>query len=145
MSAELLLDLCGKLVLLPWLMLIVAPRWSWTRKLIFHAWLPMLLGVAYVFAFWHAWPFPEGGGFGSLQEIAILFRDPWLLAAGWIHYLAFDLFIGAWEVRDAERRGVNHLLVIPCLVFTFLAGPAGLLLYFIVRAITTRSLSTVEE
>ena len=44
------------------------------------------------------------GGFGSLADVATLFGKPELLLAGWIHYLAFDLFIGAWEVRDAQRN-----------------------------------------
>ncbi len=144
MSADQLFDICGKLVLPAWLLLLLLPRWEWTGKLIFHAWIPMLLGIAYVFAFWNAWPFPEGGGFGSLQEVMVAFTHPWLVTAGWIHYLAFDLFFGAWEVRDAQRRNINHLLVVPCLVLTFLAGPAGLLLYFIIRLIHNRHLSTVE-
>jgi hypothetical protein len=61
--------------------------------------------------------------------VRALFENPWLLLAGWTHYLAFDLFIGGWEVRDAQRRGIPHLLVVPALVLTFLFGPAGLLLY----------------
>ena len=60
-------------------------------------------------------------------------RNPWLLLAGWIHYLAFDLLVGSWEVRDARERGIGHLLVVPCLILTFLFGPAGWLLYLGVR------------
>jgi hypothetical protein len=67
-----------------------------------------------------------------------LFRNEYLLLAGWIHYLAFDLFIGSWQVRDAERNGVPHLAVVPCLVLTFLLGPTGLLLYLLIRAGVTR-------
>jgi hypothetical protein len=55
--------------------------------------------------------------------------------AGWIHYLAFDLFVGAWEVRDAQRQGIHHLLVIPCLLATLMAGPAGLALYWLLRVL----------
>jgi hypothetical protein len=53
--------------------------------------------------------------------------------AGWIHYLAFDLLVGIWEVRDSHERGVPHWLVIPCLFFTFMLGPIGFLLYCAVR------------
>ena len=56
---------------------------------------------------------------------------------GWIHYLAFDLFVGAWEVRDAQARGIHHLLVIPCLFLTLMAGPGGLLLYWAIRIVHT--------
>jgi hypothetical protein len=74
------------------------------------------------------------GGFSSLGSVATLFSNPWALLAGWIHYLAFDLLIGTWEVRDARERGVPHLLVVPCLALTFMFGPAGWLLYTIVRS-----------
>ena len=57
-----------------------------------------------------------------------------MLLAGWIHYLAFDLLIGSWEVRDARELGIPHLFVVPCLFLTFMFGPAGWLLYRGVRA-----------
>jgi hypothetical protein len=69
------------------------------------------------------------GDFMSLAGVGSLFANPWILTAGWIHYLAFDLFIGAWEVRDSQRRRIRHGYVLPCLVFTFLLGPIGLLMY----------------
>lgn len=144
MDAELLFSLCGYLVMPAWLLLIVAPRWNWTQQLISHAWIPSLLAIAYIYCLATAQPTPAGGGFGSLAEVMILFTSPYAALAGWIHYLAFDLFIGAWEVRDAQRRGVNHFLVIPCLILTFLAGPVGLLLYFIVRLSAEKTLTTVE-
>ena len=58
-----------------------------------------------------------------------MFQDPWALLAGWVHYLCFDLAVGAWALRDAQRRGLPHLLLVPALVLTFLLGPVGLLLY----------------
>ena len=66
-------------------------------------------------------------------DVAALFRNPWALLAGWAHYLAFDLFIGGWQVRDAQRRRIPHPFVVPALVLTFLFGPAGLLLYLAIR------------
>jgi ABA DEFICIENT 4-like len=78
--------------------------------------------------------FGAEGGFGSLADVRRLFDEPYLLLAGWIHYLAFDLFIGGWELRDARRLALPHLLVVPCLVLTFLFGPVGLLTYWALRA-----------
>jgi hypothetical protein len=69
-----------------------------------------------------------------LADVRALFSNDFLLLAGWIHYLAFDLFIGSWEVRDARRLGIHHLTVVPCLVLTFMLGPVGLLLYLALRA-----------
>lgn len=144
MSAELLFELCGKLVVPAWLLLVLLPKWKWTTNIVSYVWIPSLLALCYIYCLYAGGPSPEGGGFGSLQKVMILFQSPYIMLAGWIHYLAFDLFIGAWQVRDAQRRGVNHFLVIPCLVLTFLAGPVGLFLYFIVRFCKDKSLTTVE-
>jgi len=73
-----------------------------------------------------------------------LFANRWVLLAGWIHYLCFDLFIGSWQVRDAAARGISHWLVVPCLFFTFMFGPVGLLLYFVLRFSVTRKLTLLE-
>jgi hypothetical protein len=127
------------LVMPGWLLLVVFPKWLWTTRLITSFLIPTVLGLVYAGIFVaHAQVMPEGGGFGSPAEVAILFSNPYLLTAGWIHYLAFDLFVGSWEVRDAQQQGVNHLLVIPCLLLTFLLGPTGLVLYLVVRTIKTK-------
>lgn len=60
---------------------------------------------------------------------------------GLVHYLAFDLFIGSWQVRDAQAHGISHWFVIPCLILTFMLGPTGLLLYFVIRLARVRLLS----
>jgi hypothetical protein len=73
------------------------------------------------------------GGFDSIEGVRSLFANDSALAAGWLHYLAFDLFVGTWIARDSVERGVHALLVAPCLVLTLLVGPAGFLLYFILR------------
>jgi Domain of unknown function (DUF4281) len=130
-STEALFSLCSTLVLPAWLLLIVAPRWRWTQPVACIA-IPLLLAATYLFLFATNFKFGEGG-FGSLDQVAKLFANPKLLLAGWIHYLAFDLFTGSWEVRDANQLHIPHALVIPCLVLTFLLGPIGLLAYFLLR------------
>ena len=132
MSPETIFSACGMLVLPGWLLLVFLPRWRWTARLIAAVIIPALIGVVYVYLVATHFGRSEGG-FGSLAEVSRLFQNPHALLAGWIHYLAFDLFVGAWEVRDAQRVGVHHLLVVPCLALTFLFGPAGLLLYFLLR------------
>ncbi|MBO6575667.1 MAG: DUF4281 domain-containing protein [Rhodothermales bacterium] len=133
MSPDAAFSMAGTLVMPCWLLLIFAPRWSWTTRLITTVAVPALLAVAYIYFL--ASGFGEtDGGFGSLDEVATLFSDPRNLLAGWLHYLAFDLLVGSWIVRDAARVGVNHLLIVPCLVLCFLAGPVGYLLYLLLRA-----------
>lgn len=132
MSLETIFSVCGWVAMLGWLLLIFLPRWKWTTRFITAILLPLALAFVYLFLIaTHFWQ--SEGGFGSLAEVGLLFRNPHNLLAGWIHYLAFDLFIGSWEVRDAQRLGIHHLLVVPCLVLTFIFGPVGLLLYFVLR------------
>ncbi|HYP01517.1 MAG TPA: ABA4-like family protein [Pyrinomonadaceae bacterium] len=143
MSPEKIFSICTTLVLPGWLLLIFAPRWRWSARIIAACALPLALAVVYVLIVAVHFGHSEGG-FGSLAEVGQLFRNPYNLLAGWIHYLAFDLFVGAWEVRDSQRVGIHHLLVVPCLALTFMFGPAGLLLYFLLRFIVGRKF-TVEE
>jgi hypothetical protein len=132
MSPETIFSICSALVMPGWLLLVFAPRWRWTARFIAACALPLALAVVYLFLVAAHFGRSEGG-FGSLADVGLLFRNPHNLLAGWIHYLAFDLFIGAWEVRDAQASGIHHLLVVPCLALTFLLGPVGLLLYFLLR------------
>jgi hypothetical protein len=74
-----------------------------------------------------------------------LFQNRWLLLAGWVHYLAFDLLLGAWEVRTARREGISHAWVLPCLLATFLFGPAGYLLFQFLRASHRAGLNRTAE
>lgn len=135
-----LFSIASTLVLPAWLALAVFPRAAWTQR-IAAAVVPALLAVAYIGLLVVSTVSPEGtggGGFGSLDEVAALFSDRRALLAGWVHYLAFDLFVGAWEARDAGRSGVPQWALVPCLVLTFLFGPAGWLLYGVARTVWSR-------
>ena len=137
MSLETLFSLAGSIAMLGWLFLVLLPRWSLGVRLVVPVVLPTVLCVGYAVLLLPR-IFTAEGGFGSLADVGALFQVPELLLAGWIHYLAFDLFIGSWEVRDAQRLGIPHFLVVPCLVATFLAGPIGLVLYFALRGASKR-------
>ena len=143
-TPEQLFSVSNMLALAGWGVLILAPRWRWGASLVSGAVIPSLLAITYVVIVATQLP-GASGGFGSLRDVATLFANPWVLLAGWVHYLAFDLFIGSWQVRDAQARGVPHLLVIPCLVLTFLLGPAGLLVYFGIRAVKTNTVALSSD
>ena len=96
--------------------------------------IPLLLCVGYAALIATSWG-TAGGGFGSLDEVATLFQSRPILLAGWVHYLAFDLFVGGWIVRRARRDGLPHALVLPALPATFLFGPLGLLVFFTLRGL----------
>ena len=69
----------------------------------------------------------------SLPGLRALFMSDGGIVLGWTHYLAFDLFVGQWIARDADNKGVHHLVQLPILFITLMAGPIGLLLWLVVR------------
>lgn len=138
MKAETIFQICNSAAPLGWLLMIVAPRWKLTRVLVLSGVLPLLLGIVYLALILLHFGESEGD-FGSLQGVTKLFQNPFALTAGWIHYLAFDMFIGAWELKDSQKHGISHWLMIPCLLFTFMFGPVGLILYFSLRWFTTKT------
>jgi hypothetical protein len=130
-----LFQLSGPVAILGWLALAVAPFAPRAADLVAGLAIPALLSVAYaalILVHWSAAP----GGFDSLASVMALFTSPGVALAGWVHYLAFDLFVGAWITRTARAEGIGHILVLPCLVLTFLFGPAGFLAFTALRTAT---------
>ena len=70
------------------------------------------------------------GGFDSLTHVQTLFTAPWAALAGWVHYLAFDLFVGAWITAEVLRLPLPRLVLLALLPLTFLFGPIGLVAFF---------------
>jgi hypothetical protein len=137
MTPDALFSMLNMVAAAAWLLLLVLPRQRWVADLVTAAVVPALFAAIYAVILATQWGSSEGG-FSTLADVARLFDNPWLLLAGWVHYLAFDLLVGSWEVRDARAHDVPHLLVIPCLVLTFLFGPVGWLLYMGLRALRGR-------
>ncbi|MFN3592219.1 MAG: ABA4-like family protein [Thermaurantiacus sp.] len=75
---------------------------------------------------------PEGAGFSSLAGVEALLSTRAAILGGWVHFLTFDLFVASWIVEDAPRAGVPHWLLVPAILLTLFAGPAGLLLYLLI-------------
>jgi hypothetical protein len=136
MTPDALFQITNPLAMLGWLALAAAPLAPRVAQGVAIA-IPLLLSVLYtglVLAFWAG----AEGGFSSLPEVQRLFTSAPIALAGWVHYLAFDLFVGAWAVRTARAEGIAHWMVLPCLILTFLFGPAGLLAFAALRFILTR-------
>ncbi|MCA8831104.1 ABA4-like family protein [Hymenobacter pini] len=135
LTPEFLFSLANPLAMLGWALLVLAPRWRFTHRLVLSGALPLVLAGSYAVLIISHYLGAHGqeGGFSTLADVAALFRNPWALLAGWVHYLCFDLCLGIWESLDARRRGVPHWALVPCLLLTFLFGPVGLLLYAAAR------------
>lgn len=137
MQPDVLFQLSGPLAMAGWLALALSPLAPRLTQLAASLAIPVVLSLGYTALILANWSGAEGG-FGSLSDVMLLFTNPAVALAGWLHYLAFDLFVGAWEVRTARREGIPHLLVLPCLVLTFLFGPIGLLVFLGLRLVHDR-------
>ncbi|MEY1557918.1 ABA4-like family protein [Yoonia sp. R2331] len=139
MDFETLFSIAGLIAMFGWLCLLFSPlipKWAdWIAGLV----LPIILSLGYVTLL--ITPSSDSaGGFGTLADVMVLFSNEQAALAGWIHFLAFDLFIGAWVCRTARAEGVSFWLVAPCLPVIFLFGPAGLLAFQVVRAVRNRTI-----
>jgi hypothetical protein len=119
-----------------WLLLVFAPGSKLTRTLVHSGLYPALYASLYIVLLGRAMIFgvgAEDGDMSSLSGVMAFFSHPNGLLIGWVHYLAFDLFIGAWIARDGVRQAIAHWKLVPCLVLTFMLGPVGLFLYLVLR------------
>jgi hypothetical protein len=132
MSPHDLFSILNVIALGTWVLLALLPRQRWVAAVLAGWAVPAFFSLIYITIVVVSLPGSEGG-FSSLTAVSTLFANPWALLAGWTHYLAFDLLVGAWEVRDAVEKRIPHWRVVPCLALTFLFGPAGWLAYVIVR------------
>ncbi|KAG1658400.1 hypothetical protein FOA52_013754 [Chlamydomonas sp. UWO 241] len=117
-----------------WLLLIVGPRWKITQAVV-------LLVTAFVCALYTAllYNFAVNGpgidftAFFSLEGVTQLFATPSVALACWAHYVAGDLWVGRWVAIDAAQRQIPQILMVPILALVCMLGPAGLLVYFLIR------------
>ena len=131
---ELVFSLASGLALVAWIVLAISPegtRWTRPARLFAGRIVPLLLAVFYVLLF--AANGMGDGGYDSIAAVQRLFAMPGALTAGWLHYLAFDLFVGAWIAERAGALGLPHWLVLPLLALTFMFGPAGFLAFALLR------------
>jgi hypothetical protein len=97
---------------------------------------PALLCLLYVLMVWDGRAGFHDFGWGtffSLEGVSCLYRVPSALNAGWLHFLALDLFAATCVVRDGLERGMHWLLLLLLLPLIMMLAPAGLLLYIILR------------
>ena len=137
MDYELAFSAASILAMIGWLILLASPFYPKRVNQISGFFIPLILSVGYVTLLALSRN-NEGGGFDSLANVMTLFSNPEAMLAGWVHYLAFDLFIGAWICRTARADHIVFWLVIPCLALTFLFGPLGLLIFLALRTASNR-------
>ncbi len=118
-----------------WLLMILAPRWKATTFLMEYKIIPILLSSVYAIYIFISLSSGGGMDFGSLASVMELFTKEDAVLAGWVHYLAFDLLIGMWMLKQNQSLKIHQLLMAPCLFFTFMLGPVGFLLFTAIKSL----------
>jgi len=128
MSAEQLFTTANTTALAGWLVLAWAifRKNEYLRDQVAGRWMPLAFSALYTVLIIFFFGAAEGG-FDTLANVQRLFTSPWAALAGWVHYLAFDLFIGALIAKRFIKAGMSRLWLVPLLPATFLFGPIGLL------------------
>ena len=129
MKPEQVFRIANAAILPPWLLMLILPKASITAQVIDSNVFTIGLALLYVFYVAQSLGKSTKGDFTTLDGIGKMFSNPVALLAGWVHYLVFDLFVGAWIWRDALQNGYAHWVLLLCLPFTLMMGPVGLLLY----------------
>ena len=121
-----------------WLVLIVFPQSQICRVFITSIFPVFILSLAYGYLLHMT--FKEGYDFIKnfelylgLENISNLFTDRSFLILFWVHFLSINLFCGGWIVKDSQKFGINKILISFPLLITYLIGPIGLTLYWIIR------------
>jgi len=129
---------CSTIAMVGWIvLLIISPFWSSFDKFLIGI-IITLFAIVYAWLIFQVFTPGDFEKFSSLNGVMDLFTDKTAVTAGWVHYLAFDLLTGIWIKKNAQKYNIHHLILIPCLLLTFMLGPIGFLLYLLVRSIKTK-------
>ena len=128
-----LFNLCNSLILLAWGAIIFFPKQKLSNVLIDYPWVPLGLSVFYLYFIIISGGLMEAD-FSSLEGIVSLFQRATAesAAAGWLHYLAFDFWVGVWIVKHSRKLGISHKIIVIPMLFTFMLGPTGILVYSLI-------------
>lgn len=132
MSADVIFNLANLFVLIGWILLIFVPNWKMTQNIVLNG-VVLILSFVYLLIFITIAPEFSTDSFSSLENLKVLFQNDMAVALGWVHYLAFDLFVGAYIVRKGQEIGLARWQYTLCLPFTFMLGPVGYLFFSILK------------
>ena len=133
MNYEIIFNIYNTGILIFWLFLLVFPKSKLTEKMTDFPWIPLVIAFGYIY-FLGTSDSIFSVDFSSLSGLTEMFQNsnPSGVAAGWLHYLAFDFWVGCWILRDSQKKGVKHAFVIFPMLFTFMLGPVGIITYTLV-------------
>lgn len=143
MTASSIFSFGNTFVLVGWILLIFLPKWKYTQIMILNG-IIVLFAVLYAYLFSKDIASFDPNSFSTLENVKALFQNDNAVAAGWLHYLAFDIFVGAYIVKESQKLEISRWIYTLILPFTFMFGPVGYLLFFIAKTAKTKSLADVN-
>ena len=132
-----------------WFILIVFPQSHLSRIFVTSIFPFFILSGVYIFILYKSYltGYDFDGNFSlylGLSELSRLFEEHLYIMIFWTHFIAINLFIGGWIVKDSQNFSINKVLIAVPLIVTYLIGPIGLLLYWIIRIFYAKRISLYE-
>ncbi len=132
-----------------WFILIIFPQSHLSRIFVTSIFPFLLLSGVYIFILYKSYliGYDFDGNFSlylGLNELSRLFEDHLYLMVFWTHFIAINLFIGGWIVKDSQKFSINKVLLAFPLLVTYFVGPIGLFLYWIIRIFYAKRISLYE-
>ena len=142
---NLIFNFCNILILIAWGAIIISPQKKISRILISYPWIPLTLSFFYIYFIIISGGLMEAD-FSSLNGIVTLFKNatPESAAAGWLHYLAFDFWVGTWIIKHSRKEKISNKIIFLPLLLTFILGPVGILAYSMIL-LAKKSFSQASE
>ena len=132
-----------------WLILIFFPQSHISKIFVTSIFPVFVLSGTYVFILYKSYlnSYDFDSNFNlylGLDEISDLFADKSFLITFWIHFIAINLFTGGWIVKDSQKFQINKILLFFPLLTTYLIGPLGLFLYWLIRIFHAKSINLYD-
>ena len=132
-----------------WFILIVFPQSHLSRIFVTSIFPFFILSGVYIFILYKSYliGYDFDGNFSlylGLNELSRLFEDHLYIMIFWTHFIAINLFIGGWITKDSQKFSINKVLLSIPLIITYLIGPIGLFLYWIIRIFYAKRISLYE-
>jgi hypothetical protein len=143
MTANAIFSFANSFVLLGWILLLALPNWKYTQAIILNG-IVVILAVLYAYIFGKDIGSLDPNSFSTLENVKRLFQNDNAIAAGWLHYLAFDLLVGAYIVSQCQKLNIPRWIYSLILPFTFMFGPVGYFIFFIIKTIKTKNFASID-
>ena len=132
-----------------WLILIFFPQSHLCRYLVTSIFPIFVLAGAYIFVLYKTYlnSYDFNSNFNlyfGINNLSDLFSDKSFLMMFWIHFISINLFTGGWIVKDSQKYSINKFILILPLIITYLIGPLGLFIYWLIRIFYTRNINLYD-